>query len=157
LACPYFMPDQRLEADWLFPHRLPLGAGWSGICTASPQAPRPLEGELKSACNLGYATNCPRLPAERHADAVRFAMGEEADGLLRVRYAMERAHAPAGHGELVYIVASGEWQTRHGNACVQRMAECYVEVQMTRRSNCIAGEPAYDQQEHSTQEEGNGD
>jgi len=151
------MPDQRLEAGWPFPQRLPLGAGRSGVCTASSEPVRPLERELKDGCNLGYATTCPRLPAERNADAVRFALGEELDGILRVRYAMERSHLPAGHGELAYVIATKEWRTRHANACVQRMAECYVEAQMGRRLNGPACGSSNFQQEHPTPEEIDGD
>src|SRR5208337_462683 len=108
VACPFFMPEQRFESDWPFPQRLPLGAGWAGTCTAPGHdgAP-PSEEELKSGCNLGYAKACSRLPAERHADAVRFALGEEHDRILRVQFAFEREHLPAGHGELLYDTVSG--------------------------------------------------
>jgi hypothetical protein len=132
VACPFFMPEQRLQADWPFPQRLPLGAGWSGTCTAQP-SDRPNEEELRSACNLGYATACGRIPADREADAVRFSLGEERNGLVHIRFAFEREYLPAGHGELVYDAVSGRWQAAHPNACLQRMAECYVEAQMARR------------------------
>src|SRR6516164_5262689 len=135
VACPFFMPDQRLDVEWPFPRRLPLGAGWSGTCTAvSHPGVRPTPEELKTGCNLGYARRCARLPAERHADAVRFALGEERDGVLKVRYACEREYLPVSHGELVYEVVAASWQTTHFNGCLQRMAECYVEVQMQRRN-----------------------
>ena len=73
------------------------GAGWH----------RPTTTSLKSACNLGYAKSCSRLPADRHADAVRFALGEERDGILHVRFACERAYLPVAHGELLYEKATG--------------------------------------------------
>ena len=141
VACPFFMPDQRFESDWPFPQRLPLGAGWTGTCTApGHDGLRPSEQELKSGCNLGYAKLCCRLPAERQADAVRFALGEERGGILRVLYACEREHLPAGHGELLYESATASWLSRHQDARVQRMAECYLETQRARRGtgNCIA-------------------
>lgn len=141
MACLFFMPDSRLAADWPFPQRLPLGAGWAGVCTApGHEDARPREEELKSGCNLGYAKNCHRLPADRHADAVRFVLGEERDGIVRVLFACERAHLPASHGELLYLKASGAWLQRHENACVQRMAECYVQAQMERRAGCRANQ-----------------
>jgi hypothetical protein len=134
VACPFFLPERRLEADWPFPQRLPLGAGWSGVCTAPGQeGARPSEDELKSGCNLGYAKSCSRLPADRHADAVRFALGEEREGLLHVRFASELAYLPAAHGELLYEKITATWVKKHDNACVQRMAECYVEMQLARR------------------------
>jgi hypothetical protein len=135
VACPFFMPEQRLESDWPFPQRLPLGAGWSGVCTAPGQdGALPSDDELKSACNVGYARNCSRFPANRHADAVRFALGEECEGLLHVRFSCELAYLPAGHGELLYEKVTATWPKKHDDARVQRMAECYVEAQLARRA-----------------------
>jgi hypothetical protein len=112
-----------------------LGAGWAGVCTApGHEGAQPSDDELKNGCNLGYAKTCNRLPPERHADAVRFVLGEERDGVLRVLFVCERAYLPASHGELLYVKASGTWLQRHDNACVQRMAECYVQAQMERRA-----------------------
>jgi hypothetical protein len=134
VACPFFMPEQRFESDWPFPQRLPLAAGWSGMCTApGHDGVHPSDDELRSGCNLGYAKNCTRLPAARHADAVRFALGEESSGVLHVRFASELAHLPASHGELLYEKASATWLSSHEDARVQRMAECYVQVQLQKR------------------------
>ena len=50
------------------------------MCTApGHEGARPGEEELKSGCNLGYAKMLQPPSAERHADAVRFALGEERD------------------------------------------------------------------------------
>jgi hypothetical protein len=136
VACPFFMPEQRFESDWPFPQRLPLGAGWAGTCTApGHEGARPSDEELKSGCNLGYAKACGRLPAERHADAVRFALGEERDGVLHVLFVCERDYLPAGQGELLYETVSASWLQRHDDARVQRMAECYVQAQRARRGS----------------------
>jgi hypothetical protein len=136
VACPYFMPEERFDSTWPFPQRLPLGAGWSGQCTApGHEGARPTAEELTTGCNLGYAKTCGRLPAERHADAVRFALGEERDGILRVLFLCERAHAPASYGELLYDRARLVWVKPHEQACVQRMAECYVQAQLERRNS----------------------
>ena len=141
VACPFFMPQQRLDRDWRFPQRLPLGAGWSGTCTVpGHEGCQPSDDELKSCCNLGYARGCSRLPRERHADAVRFALGEECGGVLRVRYACELDYLPAGHGELLYETATGSWRERHPDARIQRMAECYVEVQLEKRASLPASD-----------------
>jgi hypothetical protein len=127
------MPEQHLEADWPFPQRLPLAAGWSGVCTApGHDGARPSEAELKSGCNLGYAKNCSWLPADRHADAVRFALGDECNGVLHVRFASELAYLPASSGELLYRTSSETWLLKHEDARVQRMAECYVQAQLQR-------------------------
>ena len=134
MACPFFLPQQRFESDWPFPHRLPLGAGWAGVCTAPRHVgARPTQDELKNGCNVGYAKGCTRLPQERHADAIRFALGSESKGVQHVRFTCERGHLPAGHGELLYEKATATWLHKHENACVQRMAECYVQIQLERR------------------------
>ena len=82
---------------------------------------------------MGYAKACARLPAERHADAVRFAPGDERDGLVQIRFACEREHLPVAYGELLYEIATGTWLASHSDPCLQRMAECYVEVRFPRR------------------------
>jgi hypothetical protein len=139
VACPFFMPQERFDSDWPFPQRLPLGAGWAGTCTApGHDGVRPSDEELKSGCNLGYAKSCSRLPAERHADAIRFALGVERDGIVRVSFACERASLPAGHGELLYDKINGSWLQPHDDARLQRMAECYLDTQTERRRNSIA-------------------
>jgi len=83
---------------------------------------------------MGYAKHCSRLPADRHADAVRFVLGEESNGVLHVRFACELAYLPAAHGELLYEKASATWLLKHEDARIQRMAECYVQVQLERRA-----------------------
>jgi len=141
VACPYFMPEERFESSWPFPQRLPLGAGWSGRCMApGHDGARPTPEELTSGCNIGYAKSCSRLPADRDADAVRFVLGEERDGLLHVLYTCERAHLPASFGELVYDKAHALWTKGHEQACVQRMAECYVQAQLARRNEKLKPE-----------------
>src|ERR1039457_2629009 len=135
------MPEQRFDSDWPFPQRLPLGAGWTGTCTApGHQGARPSDEELRSGCNLGYAKSCRRLPVERHADAVRFALGEERDGILRVLFVWERDYLPAGHGELLYQTVSALWLQPHDDPRVQRMAECYVQAQCARRPNLFSAD-----------------
>jgi len=89
------MPEQRFDADCV-PRRLPLVRDGQALALRPDTRSASWEEELKSSCNLGYAKACSRLPAERHADAVRFALGEERDGILRVRFVCERAYLPAG-------------------------------------------------------------
>ncbi len=133
------MPEERFQSSWPFPQRLPLGAGWSGTCTAPGyDGARPSAEELTSGCNLGYAKTCSRLPDDRAADAVRFALGEERDGLLHVLFVCERAHLPASYGELLYDRAHATWAKTHDHRCVQRMAECYVQAQLERRAESRA-------------------
>lgn len=141
MACPFFMPEQRVESDWPFPQRLPLGAGWTGTCTAPGYVGvHPSDEELKSGCNIGYAKQCSRLPGNRHADAVRFSLGEERDGIVRVLFVCERAYLPASHGELLYDRHRADWLARHPDLCVQRMAECYLQAQFERRAPSLSAD-----------------
>ena len=88
MACPFFLPTEKVtEPGWDHPARLPLGGGWSGTCSApGHDGERPSDRELMECCNLGYAIGCPRLPHERSADAVRFAIAGAGEGRIRLRY-----------------------------------------------------------------------
>ena len=141
LACPFFMPVAKLEnGGWPHPARLPLGCGWSGHCTAPGHENEiPSEDVLESFCNLGCARGCAWAPLERTSDAVRFAVsrppsnkrpGSDAatpSSILRLTYICELDHRPAGHGELEFDLVQGTWLLRHGDARVQKMAECFLE------------------------------
>jgi hypothetical protein len=135
VACPFFMPVERLEnGSWAHAGRLPLGGGWSGLCTApGHEGESPSHEELQEFCNLGYAEGCERLPRERVWDSVRFAArvvgsdGNGAGGRIQVRYVCERGHRPVEHGMLEFHAADARWEQRHRDGRVQRMAECFLE------------------------------
>lgn len=144
MACPFFMPTQRMQGGaWIHPSRLPLAWGWEGVCTAPGH-----EGETPEsfeACNLGYATACPRLPQERNCDAVRFAVvREKADRSLLV-YVCEKDHLPADHGNLELCIHDGTCAKPHPDPRIQKMAECFL---TSRKANTESpseqdrGEPA---------------
>ncbi len=140
MACPFFLPTQRCDAPmWPHPGRLPLGDAWKGRCTAGcgsdvSSAVEPGEQELKHGCNLGYAGHCPRLPAERSADAVRFGVARDRENRIAVLYVYELANRPAGHGTLEYDVAGRRWLQAHSDLRIQRMAECYLDAYLRRRN-----------------------
>jgi hypothetical protein len=145
VACPYFMPIARLEnGSWPHPSRLPLGAGWSGHCTApGHEQSVPSDAVLESFCNLGYATNCSWAPQQRSCDSVRFAIAapekkldhnSEPARILRVTYVCERDHRPAGHGELEFDLLTSTWLLRHQDVRIQKMAECFLETYLSKRS-----------------------
>ena len=151
MACPYFMPVSKLEGgNWLHPARLPLGGGWNGHCTApGHEQAVPSQDVLEACCNLGYAGSCSWAPAERPSDGVRFAVSSPARNgrgssmnssenepprLLRLTYVYERANHPAGNGELEYDLSTASWLRRHENACIQKMAECFLESYLRKRS-----------------------
>jgi hypothetical protein len=145
LACPYFMPLERLEnGSWPHPARLPLGAGWRGHCTApGHEGKLPSHDILEAFCNLGYASGCTWAPAERAWDAVRFAVlapseiGKRRDSgqpvaspsadIIRVRYVCERNHLPVAHGDLEFNLTQASWVRRHDDLRVQKMAECFLD------------------------------
>jgi hypothetical protein len=135
VACPFFMPTSKLDdGGWLHPSRLPLGAGWSGKCSApGHEGAEPANQELRDLCNLGYAADCPRLPAERAHDAVRFSIARDRGAQLQLWFVCESGHRPGDHGILKYDLSLGKWISSHGDARIQKMAECYLQAYLRRR------------------------
>jgi hypothetical protein len=135
LACPFFMPTHKLEdGGWLHPSRLPLGAGWSGTCSApGHEGTSPADAELRESCNLGYAASCSRLPQQRSCDAVRFSVAKDRSTNLLLWFVCETAHLPSQHGTLEYDVTLAQWISQHPDPHIQKMAECYVESYLLRR------------------------
>ena len=134
MACPYFMPNERLlEGAWIHPARLPLGSGWTGQCTAPGHEGVTPEAEtLHQNCTLGYASGCQRLPSQRDADAVRFSVLRENESRVSVVYVFERNHEPAGHGNLEFRVQDRTCVNPHEDARIQKMAECYLESWLSK-------------------------
>ncbi len=143
MACPYFYPTEKSgNILWAFPRRLPLGAGFCGLCLAQGTKSIPTETELKEFCNLGYAGHCEKLPADRQADSVRFSVAsveKTAKDRVRLHYSCEQNHAPVEHGVLEYDCEANFWPTPHNNACIQRQAECYVATYLERQKNRVIG------------------
>jgi hypothetical protein len=136
LACPYFVPREILnDGSWPHPSRLPLGAGWTGACCASGQAIAPSDTHLREFCNLGYAAACPRLPAAREWDAVRFSVVSAGREQVTFCYVCELGHAPVENGKLSFDLGRGTWINVHSDARVQRLADCYLETYRTRHKN----------------------
>jgi hypothetical protein len=137
LACPYFMPVEKLEnGNWPHPARLPLGAGWRGHCTApGHEGESPAQHILEAFCNLGYADCCAWAPRERAWDAVRFARSAGKDGntnadvarVIHLRYVCERNHRPVEDGTLEFDLSRAIWLRQHNDPRVQKMAECFLD------------------------------
>jgi hypothetical protein len=135
------MPTEKLEDGWMHAHRLPLGSGWSGTCTAPGHENEiPSHEEMRQLCNLGYAAQCDRLPRDRSWDSVRFGAktarirqdGQFGDW-IQVRYVCEREHRPADHGILQFQTVESRWREKHSDLRVQRMAECFLESWLEKR------------------------
>ena len=141
MACPYFMPTERLEnGAWLHATRLPLGCGWTGHCTApGHEGETPAPDEIQEFCNLGYAQACGRLPQDRSWDSVRFGArmvsdaGSQSRANILIRYACERNHRPVEHGTLQFDAGGARWERKHTDLRVQRMAECFLESYLAKR------------------------
>lgn len=144
MACPFFMPTEKLEnGAWPHPSRLPLGCGWSGHCTVPGHEGELLQSQELHRCNLGYADGCHRMPQDRVWDSVRFAVrastlratdGVELLRRIELQYVCERKHRPVEHGTLEFDTVSQTWLRMHGDARVQRMAECFLQVNRERRN-----------------------
>jgi hypothetical protein len=135
LACPYFIPLERNDAGtWLHPSRLPLGAGFTGHCSApGHDGAKPTDDELRELCNMGYATNCARLPQERSCDAVRFSVARENAGQLLIWFVCETAHLPTSHGTLQYDAKERRWLSPHNDSRIQNLAEFFVQTYLAKK------------------------
>ena len=141
MACPFFSPTNRAD-DIALPHpaRLPLGAAWRGTCTVQGHETSELGAAELECCNLGYAHACPRLPKERHADAVRFVVSKQSPDRIVVQYVLETNHLPVGHGSLEYDCAQNGWKTQYPEPRIQALADCYLRSYLER--NRAGNEPA---------------
>ena len=142
MACPFFMPAQKLEGTWLHPSRLPLGGGWDGYCSApGHEGDHPTLNELHEFCNLGYADCCPRLPARRDYDAIRFSVARDFGSRLLLMFVCETGHRPATHGTLEYDLDRADWTSTHPDSRIQKMAECYLQAYLQRRIPSATADP----------------
>jgi hypothetical protein len=104
-----------------------------GLCGAGAELVQPPEDDVREGCNMGYALRCARLPKQRPADAVRFAVLKDAGAVLTLCYVCEAGHRPTGCGTLEYGVAERCWITAGADARVRKMAECYLETYLAER------------------------
>lgn len=143
MACPFFFPTQRTsDIHWNFPARLPLGAGFCGTCKASSDELVPSDTELRDFCNLGYAAQCAKLPADRPADCVRFSIADDQGTRILLHFVLERDHAPVEWGKLEFDVAAQRWFSSLANGLLQRQAESYLSVYMERKPRALTATPA---------------
>lgn len=136
MACPFFMPTRKLHGGaWLHPARLPLGCGWEGYCTApGHEGTSPDLARVEKECSLGYAAGCPNLPKQRAWDAIRFAVSSENESRVLLAYVCEKDHLPAEHGNLEFQIGARGWISRHSDVRVQKMAECFLESWLQKKS-----------------------
>ncbi|MGH9591539.1 MAG: hypothetical protein ACRD5L_00500 [Bryobacteraceae bacterium] len=137
MACPYFLPARRLDlGDWIRSPRLPLGDPYAGACHARPgDIVEPPEARQRELCNCGYARGrCDRFPGDSAADAIRFSVTGDDDGLIRLVYIVERDHAPAEHATLEYAVAEARLDGPPTSDLLARQAQAFLESYLRRRT-----------------------
>jgi hypothetical protein len=54
--------------------------------------------------------------------------------ILRLTYILERDNRPAGRGDLEFDLSRSAWIRRHEDARIQKMAECFLESYLSKRS-----------------------
>ncbi len=148
MACPFFMPIGKLEnGAWPHAGRLPLAGGWTGHCTApGHEGEIPAQSVLEKRCNLGYSADCSWLPQDRPSDAVRFAVSARRSrpaaisSVLRLKYVCERGNRPVEHGMLDFDIITSTWTQRHGDARIQKMAECFLSTYLAQRQSLLTAE-----------------
>jgi hypothetical protein len=87
----------------------------------------PDSAQLHDGCNLGYATGCTRLPAQREWDAVRFGVSREHPSRVCLFYVCEKDYLPGDCGVLEYSLTANQWTKSHPDPRVQRLAECFLD------------------------------
>ena len=136
MACPYFYPTERLGSKlWPHPSRLPLGGGFRGLCHARPgEQFSPDELRLRDCCNLGYAgPQCECFPGGAPADAIRFSLGGDDDGIVTIYYAREKDHLPLEHGALQFDARRRAMLAPPADLFLRRQAEVYAESYLLSR------------------------
>ena len=95
------------QGHWIVPPRLPLNDAFRGVCRAGEEPFEPPERSQRELCNCGYARGrCERF-VPGAADAVRFSIKAERDGIVDLVWVLEREYAPAEHGSIEYSIAEG--------------------------------------------------
>jgi hypothetical protein len=136
VACPYFYPTAKLEYRfWPHPWRLPLGGGFTGLCTAATKEFEPGDQALQEWCNLGYGRGrCPHFPDGSGPDAARFVVTADQDGLVRLQTVAERDHRPHECAALDFNCERGTFLVPPSNRVLARQAQVYVESYLQHKA-----------------------
>lgn len=137
MACPYFFPTERFaEAAWPKHPRLPLGDPYKGICRADPKHERsPAVETLRECCNPGRAhQRCSHFPKSSGADAFRFCVASDADGVIGIFYVAERGGRTVESGTVDFETATGLFRDTQAGETLEKQARAYVESYLRRKS-----------------------
>ncbi len=111
MACPFFLPSSPLAG---------LSDLHGGECAAEAGALIPVD-LLRSCCNSGYARACCSRAAQSDADAFRFLIKANRDGVIDVAWSSERNHHPVAVGSLAVNPAAAATSEP-----LERQARAYV-------------------------------
>lgn len=139
MACPYFIPERKLEpGSWTHLPRLPLGGAYAGRCLAAAAPHTPSESHQRELCNCGYARGlCDRFPDSGGADAVRFSVVEDRETGLRLVWVLEKEHAPLSHGVLEFSIVRDAFENSPGEFLLSQ-ARAFVENYLPLRASSTA-------------------
>jgi len=72
------------------------------------------------------------MPTRRCADGLRFAVAKDEGSRIVLHYVSEHDHGPVEYGRIVYDCEAKSWPFPLRDACLQRQADCFVEVYLER-------------------------
>jgi hypothetical protein len=124
MACPLFLPVSPLTG--FASEAAPLGDFYGGECSADPGSLVPID-ILRHCCNTGYARGTCVRAGQADADATRFLIKADRDGVVEVAWASERDHHPVAVGILQITAADA------GDEPLERQARACVAVYLRQR------------------------
>lgn len=120
MACPLFVPASPLTG---------FTDLYGGECAAAAGAPIPVvipDAVLRQCCNLGYARDSCRRAALSDADAFRFLIKANHDGIVDVAWSSERNHHPVAVGILTVDCKTGTTQSGPLESQARACAAAYL-------------------------------
>ncbi len=113
---------------------MPLGDFWRGVCRSEDAPFAPDDSTLRDLCNMGYARQtCPRCKDASAGDAVRFLVGSDQNGLIRIDYAIERDHHPQAQGAFQFRRSSADFAGAVADTIIEKQALAYVKSYLRRK------------------------
>ena len=98
MPCPLFLPSSPLGD--LIQDGMPLGEIYGGECSADAGALIPID-TLRHCCNFGYAAAQCERARRAHADAARYLIKSDREGVVEVAWSVEKNHHPVAVGTLL--------------------------------------------------------
>jgi len=77
---------------------------------------------------------CPRFPGDG-ADAVRFSISKDQDGVIGIYWVVEKDHLPFAHGPLEYSREAARFIPSHTDPRVAQQAQAYISSYLRRKED----------------------